>query len=77
MAQCYNCKYFRSTENKCGYSGYSRTANSDCGIAELRPYGERCCGNCKYYRPEEKRCLDSGLRHDPWDSCTTYNHKQA
>ena len=35
------------------------------------------CNNCKYYRPEEKRCLDSGLRHDPWDSCTTYNHKQA
>ncbi len=77
MASCYNCRYFRSGERKCGYSGYSRSANDDCGIAEHRADSQRCCGNCKYYRPEDKRCVKYSERQDPWHECGHYDHEGA
>lgn len=77
MSQCYNCRYFRSSEGKCGYNGYSRSSSSECTIAEHRPYGDRVCGNCKSFRPEEKRCIETGNRKDPWESCGIYKHQQA
>ncbi len=77
MANCYSCRYFRPSERKCGYSGYSRTASDECGIAEHRSDSQRCCGNCKYYRPEDKRCMKYSERNDPWHECGHYDHEPA
>ncbi len=77
MSQCYDCRYFRVGEKKCGYSGYSRSATSECGIAEHKSDNRRCCGNCRYYRVDEKRCAQNGNRHDPWDECGCYEYSRA
>lgn len=77
MSKCYNCRYFRISEKKCGYSGYSRSENDDCVNAEYKYYGDKCCGNCKYYRVNDKICSKTGNKHDQWESCGIYGHSPA
>ncbi len=77
MSYCYDCTYFRPSEGKCGYKGYSRSASSECGIGEHKTSGGNCCGNCRYFRVEARACMKTGSSHEPWDSCGIYEHSRA
>ena len=77
MGKCYSCKYFRPSERKCGYKGYSSYPDMECDAAEYdSSYGD-VCGNCKYYSVEGKRCQHNGNYRQPYDRCDTYRHSRA
>lgn len=78
MGKCYECKYYRITERKCGYKGYSTYPDKECSAAEFqRGDGSNHCGTCKYYRVESKLCTQSGQSKYPYDSCGTYKYSRA
>ncbi len=69
MGKCYDCRYFRIADRKCGYSGYEAYPDKDCGSGEFQRDSVQCCGNCRYYRVEARCCTQSGNSKYPYDRC--------
>lgn len=69
MGKCYECRYYRIGEKKCGYSGYPSYPDKDCSNGEIQRDSVQCCGNCKYYHVDSKRCIQNGNTKYPYDRC--------
>lgn len=77
MAKCYQCKYYRASERKCGYKGYSAYPESDCLANEFDSSSRECCGNCKYYNVGAHTCTQRGYSCHPYDTCGCASYKRA
>ncbi len=77
MAKCYSCRYFRPTERKCGYKGYSCYPDADCLANEYDGSQRDVCGNCKYYNVSSRQCTQRGYSRYPYDTCGCASHKRA
>lgn len=77
MAQCYGCQYYRSSEGKCGYKGYSSYPDKQCDAGEYVAYSGECCGNCRYFSPERRSCAQNGSSKHPYERCDTYRYSRA
>lgn len=77
MSKCYECRYYRIGERRCGYTGYAHSPDDSCGSGEFNTYDVRCCGNCRYYRLETKTCTQSGSGKYPYDRCGIGKHSLA
>lgn len=77
MGKCYECRYFRPSEGKCGYKGYSCYADSVCLANEFDSSYKKCCGNCRYYNVPNKSCTRNGRSMYPYEECSCASHSNA
>lgn len=77
MPKCYECRYYRMSERKCGYKGYSSFPDKNCDAGEFQRGGDECCGNCAYFSVEARRCAQNGSSKYPYERCDIYRHRRA
>ena len=78
MAKCYQCRYFRIGEQKCAFSGYTKSPSDECTRGfDFEPNIKKCCGNCRYFRTQEKRCTKSGNTYEMYHECGIYEYSPA
>ncbi len=77
MGQCYNCRYFRRGEGKCGYNGNYHSSSDSCGSTEYVGDSRSVCGNCRHYDVNGRYCTLGGYSHQPYDDCGMASHCRA